>query len=1008
MVFNPQANYDRTPDTLNLSRGYKTGAGAAGESLSQLAGVVDSKIKSTDRALAQLATDETRMAVEQTDAELFGVGPATAPSADPLDKEVRGQVRNLAAKKQAMENGAISPEHYYATTQARVKEIRTRYAGYNEQIDDELRRMGLDPNWQRKQIMEAADEARRAAASRISEQDRNAREFIERTLTSVPMSPEEAGLLIQEGSYRDPRVVRLAKLRTAQHVARKNDYESRRLELEVEEGTDKAKSRVAGNLYHSELQTELASVLTKGVSFKGLQEGLGRANQAIARGEKPTVEQLEALKGQLGVVRAEMERVKLDTRSRYTNTGLDPAQIKAAEEVFDKTLDGIAEGIENPSSGLLAYHKASLERFMAGYQGDVLKSSEELKTLAAARELLGENATAVILTNNMEKAKSAGDKLFRDAAAISTVTNKYRSIREVLTKGGKPPEFDGAATKEFLNDMLSVADNPNTRTEGRLSVLRMFYTEDNKQLWDTMFDSKSLSEDEQQMYYKRLTSPSVVKLLRETGDVNLINSYSDTVTYLTTKMNRATANDLMSIRTTSTSSDIQWDAAKNRFKLVKRSDPTVNPTYRFLNKIGAKVSEITGTEQQVVNRINSSLEAVMSTADMLGIDKNQAARQFLNATGIQLDAPKAGGFFEQLDNKANEQINKNKRGKDGISGGGGRDNAGGGPAGDTLKDPGSITSRTPTTRERVMDALTGLNLPPELADKIGSAVEFAVGPLDTPSEVALGALSVVPGGRVAGMAKTAGQASVRLVEGTIKKAEDLVKNLPNLSEMQLIEGMSEIDDILLTEKLSDAARGTLETASAKLSSKLETIAPLEVPKGWQDAVDEVAKQGPLTAERWAAESAKATATAKGNVVSLNDVRAAREAMKVADDLDADAVKFVTKAISTTAKRDKQVYRLATSVEKNAERWMRIGNDLLTKDNNPEVHGVLQSMLKNFEQYARLAKQQQENVQLINKHGRTKALGKVFNNNEEMQSKLAEEIMEQYDILDGWSTPLQVK
>lgn len=117
-AFNPPAEFDRTPQFLNYSRGFRDNSAAS--LVSGLTETVDSKIKATDRALSQMAQDEVRNAVNETDASLLGVGP-NVPSQDPLDKEVRAQVRNMDRMKRAMDAGTVSPDYYYAHQQARRK-----------------------------------------------------------------------------------------------------------------------------------------------------------------------------------------------------------------------------------------------------------------------------------------------------------------------------------------------------------------------------------------------------------------------------------------------------------------------------------------------------------------------------------------------------------------------------------------------------------------------------------------------------------------------------------------------------------------------------------------------------------------------------------------------------------------------------------------------------------------------------------------------------------------------
>lgn len=986
-TFNPQVNYDRTPDTLNYSKGYKTGAQVAGEGLAAVAGIADDKIKATDRALAQMATDETRTAVNQTDASLLNTGP-DVPSADPLDAEVRSQVRSLDAKKKAMTAGSLSPEHYYATVQAKVKEIRTRYAGYNETIDQELGRLGIDPNWQRKQILEAADKAKAAGAAQERELDRNNRELVEYALKNTMLNPEEQARLIPEGSWRDPKVLLLAKTRIAQQTSLKASLDFRRMEAESVDTDLKLKTKKAAEAYNGELQTQLASVVSRNVGFKQLQSSLDTLNKKVAQGETPTVEETTRLSGMLNLVKGEMEKIKLETKARYaTLAPFIPEEMKKADQLFDDTLTGISDALVNQKTGLLSYHTNRLQGILSGKQLSIVQNSDAMSTLSGFKNLFGENITNAVASRNLEQARDAADAEFRNSAMLDLGTGKLRSVRSALAKSDKPEGFDGQSTKDLLNNLLGVMENPETLKEGRIAYMNAFYNEDNKGLWDLMFQGKNLSEDEKQAYYKRLTGPKVVERIKETGDINLINAYSDTVSYLSTNLNRATGNDLMAIRTHSTSTDVQWDAAKQQFSLVKRADPTVNPTYRFLNKIGAKIGEISGTEQQVVNRVNSSIAAVRNTADLLGLDQKVTVDQFLRGLGVDVNAPKQGGPLERLDQRNNKFIEeqRKKRAADDIRGGSGlaqlndvtftRDTLGDA----TSNTQGELTSRTPSTRDKVMEVLQKLGVPTEQASKAASAVENIVGPANTPTDAALAGLTVIPGGRLPGMAKSAGTAAVDVVKGGVSKIEELIQAVPKMTDKELFSTEKELLKEMKNLSSGDVEgmRNVVDRAHVVSTEKLN-----RATTSWDQTVKELAQEGPKTAQQWDAISSKqdAVAALSEKVVSLDKVRTAQIAEKVASDLDQESTKFMTKAMDDSNTRNKQVLALLTKFERNAARLSNLSNA------DPGLAKKMNVLLDEADKYALGSDMLTKNFNRLNEHGMVKGLRKIH---DDLDSKLEE-------------------
>jgi hypothetical protein len=353
--------------------------------------MADSGLKALDRSVAQMADDETVKIVEETDAQLFGI-QNVGKGVDPLSAEVTKQVNNLADKKLAMEAGTIDPSHYYATIQAKVKELRTRYSGYGDQIDRALSSKGIDPNWQRKQILEEGAKAEARARAGTDATDRNNRELIEGILRAgVPMTDEMRARAVQPDAHKDPALLMRLKFDQSKWNQNKEVVQQNKLTYEMTDLADKDLGNNLEKAIGSEYTLTLTNVLKQLPEAREMERIQAQSAERTKRGESIPPEDIARLQGNIQAITQKLRAAKLEIDARYADkSGPFPEVTKRLNENFESTLDLLAKSAKDQNWGVFNYASNRVKNIMDNEKGDMLSGSADMRKLAATSDLYGQ------------------------------------------------------------------------------------------------------------------------------------------------------------------------------------------------------------------------------------------------------------------------------------------------------------------------------------------------------------------------------------------------------------------------------------------------------------------------------------------------------------------------------------------------------------------------------------------------------------------------------------------
>lgn len=642
-TFNPEANLPNAQDFTNASKGFTDNG--LGTFVGGIAEDLDTGLKAIDRGVAAKANDDVRSAVEDTDAQLLGI-KNQGPAEDPLRREIKDQVQNLADKKLAMDAGTIDPQHYYATIQAKVKDIRARYSGYNDQIDDDLKQLGIDPNWQRREIIEEGLKAQAAARGSAAEAAKNAREFTEAAINnkSAVIPPEFRAKMADPNFSTDPNNMKQLKL----YLLQSNDLYSRmeiqKAKAEFDAANGKGQSKDLGVAYGNSLNTIFYIASKNGGAYDLVKKAQEKLNQdaRMGGGAVPT-EDIDNLRNAYRSFRSQMEAGRLQVKSSFSDSAsLFTDEMKKQDEAFTGILDNIDKAISNKDWGGLSTNLAHVEATIAGARSRQLDNSEFIQSQAATRANIGDQSASMVFSRNLEQSVSAVSADGKNALARDQINGKSKSLVDDMKRfrtdvpDARPEDF-----RNIFDNSIDLILHPEGKPAGRLNVFETMFGQDNQGFWDNLQNNAKLSDSDRRAYFRTLTSPQMQKAVGELSqyDPRASTKLYQYTQYMFQKMNQDTATNVNDTVINSSNATVVYDPATKHLKVV----PTNNADASTLGAIWDK----TRGAQNAVDNWNDGIDALIPQWEKQGIDVNTAAQTLMERAGINLNAPKQGNLIDR-------------------------------------------------------------------------------------------------------------------------------------------------------------------------------------------------------------------------------------------------------------------------------------------------------------------------------------------------------------------------
>lgn len=576
-----------------------------------------------------------------------GAGAKTPPAIDSATNEI-GRLQK------AYTDGKIGDTQYWAKVESLVRQVRSRYPGYREEIDKKVSSItGTTPaNALRKSMLDEFEAAQKTARSRSDDAEKHIRN------NAKYLSPSSRDSFF--AGQRDP--VSLAKYTKEIADGEANDkmVQSQKNRIELLEAEGKLEVNDAKGVLTSDLNQKVAAAMNSGFDRAGVASGtqvMAKIQEIALRSASgkggPKPEEIEMLRGQFATIKASITSMLDQTISAPGVTGgksyaamiKDPAAIKAIKEQALAPIANIEQALINGDFGTLAIDANTTKAMQNHDQRKILESSDAARKINAARALGGETAMGVFLNS-------------------STGLTQLNEFAQTLTRMQLSKTMLGEGTlMDQFNELVNVSRGPNGQgkvnpkqlnalLDGSVQVLT------GKSQMDTVKNAATVifqkgSTDELRMFvnpnqqarvFAKFTSPEVTASMLELKKTNpeLWTAYTRWAGSNFESINNQLITDIAGIGRSGMGVSIAADAS-GKLRVVdmagtgRATDTSQNPI-----AVAARQRELEQANARLQN-FNLGVDTLTPIFKAEGIDIKQALAPLYKKMGLQVGEDKESG-----------------------------------------------------------------------------------------------------------------------------------------------------------------------------------------------------------------------------------------------------------------------------------------------------------------------------------------------------------------------------
>lgn len=644
--FNVTPQAERPESFLGYSRGIDSEFrnDGLGQLFSNLAQFGEQAVEGADAMVKEDILDKIYEESEAIGDE-FGVGDATLFQSDaegkkPLPAQLGAAGENLDRLQSAYQQGALRESHYWARLNSMVRQLRQKYPGYREEIDQMV--SGVTGAKPANALRNALFNEWAASASG------------ENSMADLEDWAIKNGHLPADYYARQEQGTPYTHTELKSYVARRNatevDRAARRAALaeEMEHGTLNEQTalrtfRIETIQYANTIMTDVNSVI--GNNFSVITQRVEEARRAVERGEPIAQQSLETIRGQIIDLRTSMQQ-KLhaffteplrdgDPNSSYA-AYVDP---KKAEEVIQQALRPMLlmeDALVNENWGLLKSVTASVEARKLDAEREIIDGIPLLPTLNAAKDLIGPEAMDLLLSTSPELQVPLVKSLVDYANARSVATPGANIVQDFQLgeQSDMPPEYYNALIDTWTNSIKQLSS-------GKLPVEAI------QKKVDYMFGPSSmavlehLDSPSRMEYFRKVASPGVTKQMQKLRDMGDLQSWDTYQQWVSRSFMVLMQNKVQTIQNAGQSifnpgMQVLWDNNASQFRLVD-TQPNKNSTPILGNLIDAGGGLDALTAQSAVNDLNTAIRTVKPIIEDNGGEAGPEVYELLRQMGFSPD-----------------------------------------------------------------------------------------------------------------------------------------------------------------------------------------------------------------------------------------------------------------------------------------------------------------------------------------------------------------------------------
>jgi len=624
--------------------------------------VLGTTVSAVDEGIQRNIKNDARAGVDAIQGDQgvnLGVQNANSTSPAMTPKGVSDGLAEAKRLTEAQQAGRFSDTYYWGRLESLSRELRARYPGYREIIDQNLAGMtgSVPANALRRSILSEYESQQANQNAQAKEQNT----FVQRNFDSIP--PELAQKWI--AGQRDPQTFAAIQ----QQVAGRDWLKGQQQRITADISTQQAQNAFTGDKAAKSFSDLSTAVVNDGITRAidggpgGIQGVFQRVTQLQASGQAIPPEQQQQTLGAITAARAAAEAdlrrrltspVSPGSSATFRSTINDEAKVESIIANALKPYDTILNLVTNKEYGLAAaaanYVKASKERDMA-----ILQNNDAWRKLQALSGLGDQTVSgAVMQTSEGGKLRDAGARAILNLNTSGTLqppdgTNDPGQQIDNLKNNTRSDSNDRPqAIKTQMMSWAEALSNPGLAASATANAARNIFGTNGS----TQDFLKKFVGPEQKKVYGMLTSPAVTARMQavSAGDPNLWNNYRSWAEAALNSVARGEAASLQEgIDATMGGFKVVFDDKSNRFVSV--------PTSGMSDFMQAGGYGFISPWTSAVNGVNAALSNLEGIYRAEGSDPNLKIKEAVMRLSVNPNgSPKQEGFVQRLMNSVYETV----------------------------------------------------------------------------------------------------------------------------------------------------------------------------------------------------------------------------------------------------------------------------------------------------------------------------------------------------------------
>lgn len=640
----------RPASAIRSDRSLGTLFEGVGEAAAMGAGVVDNAVQQNIREDIQEGTELIQRE--------FGVEDASILESDidaaPLPSDLGRASENLKTLRTAVDQGRLSQVHYTARLDSMVRQMRSRYPGYRDQIDKIVQDVtGITPaNTLQRQLMQEFESSR---ASQTSASEK----FVSYMQTNEKYLPSNGWQRYNNGELNQLQIrsyIENAKKQEAAQEARRATMSEAQARAELNSSDAFRNARVEVNTIMDRAFKDATSY--GGQNFLEFQKRLDQARRSdnrITPEEETTLrQQFNQLKSNI-LFRVEetlSQPWSEDSADSYY-TVLDQDRIEDLRAQAAARLTFIEDALVDQNFGVLAQQAAMITAVEENAELELL-SDPNIAAISALNSVAGPDFVSGYLNRN-EKQLKAVDFAMRNFA-LSRQGGSGEPITDVIKDIQSKGITDSRTYTDFVNKNIDALSSPEIGEQGWLNYVQSVYGAESYNLFGEFERSERLE------LYNKLTAPAITAKFEQMRGSNpeAAALYQVWAVDRFGALFKEEADSIRGAAVDDRAMNLQFNPETSQFSATPITE-RITANTGLVPDFGAVGRSLSySTAQSAIQKINTALRNIKPIVEMNGGNLNEELARML--IGMGLDKPitpeQGGGFFERLGGAITDNLRK--------------------------------------------------------------------------------------------------------------------------------------------------------------------------------------------------------------------------------------------------------------------------------------------------------------------------------------------------------------